>query len=123
MAPIADTMLPKLLSPGTVANYPEIVTRVREMIIDTKPEGAASAQRGMAQRHDQTSFLSGIMEPTLIIVGREDVITPVAEAELMHREIKGSRLEVIEDAGHISNLEQPRSFNRVLLEFLRDLES
>lgn len=122
MAGIADTMLPKLLSPKTVARNPAVVARVRELILKTNPEGAAAALRGMAQRRDQTSFLSRVVAPALIMVGRDDMITPLPEAQLMHREIGGSRLEVIEDAGHVSNLEQPESFNAALTKFLRELE-
>ena len=122
MAGIADAMLPKLLSPKTVARNPAVVARVREMILKTSPEGAAAALRGMAQRRDQTGFLSRVICPALIAVGREDMIAPLPEAQLMHREIGGSRLEVIEDAGHVSNIEQPASFNRALTKFLRELE-
>ena len=122
MKGIVQEMLPKLLSPETFARRPDVVARVREMMLKTKPEGAASALRGMAQRHDQTSFLTRIIAPTLVIVGRDDKITPVQEAERMHREIGGSRLEAIEGAGHVSNLEQPEQFNRALLKFLHDME-
>ncbi len=122
MEGIADSLLQKLLAPETVARRPEIVKRIREMMVQTKPEGASAALAGMAQRPDQTELLSRIIAPTLIIVGREDSITPVADSEMMHREIGGSRLEVIEGAGHVSNLEKPEEFNEVLLKFLRDLE-
>lgn len=122
MEGIADQLLRKLLAPETVARRPEIVKRIREMMVQTKPEGTAAALGAMAQRQDQTDFLSRIIAPTLIIVGREDAITPVEDAELMHREISGSRLEVIDGAGHVSNLEKPEEFNRVLLRFLGELE-
>jgi len=122
MAGIADAMLPKLLAPKTVARSPAVVGRVREMILKTNPEGAAAALRGMAQRRDQTSFLPRIVCPALVLVGREDMITPLAESELMHREIGGSRLEIIDDAGHVSNIEQPERFNNALTKFLRELE-
>ena len=121
MGVIADSLLPKLLTVETIANRPDIVKRLREMMVKTAPEGAAAALQGMAQRRDQTSFLSRIISPTLIIVGREDSITPVADAEMMHREMPGSRLEIVENAGHVSNMEQPTEFNRVLLKFLHDL--
>ena len=81
MEGIADALLPKLLSAETVAKRPEIVKRVRKMIVETAPEGAAAALRGMAQRQDQTAFLSRIIAPTLIIVGSEDALTPVADSE------------------------------------------
>jgi len=122
MEGIADSLLQKLLAPETVARRPEIVKRIREMMVQTKPEGAAAALAAMAQRPDQTELLSRIIAPTLIVVGREDSITPVGDSEMMHREIGGSRLEIIEGAGHVSNLERPKEFNEALLRFLHDLE-
>lgn len=119
MTSITDLILKKALAPRTLAERPLIVARVREMIHTTKPEGAAAALRGMAARSDQTDFLASILAPTLIIVGSEDQLTPPRDAELMRREIRGSRLEVIEGAAHVSNLERPEEFNRALTEFLR----
>ena len=60
MAGIADAMLPKLLTPETVSKRPEIVKRVRDMMLKTKPEGTAAALLGMAAREDQTDLLSNI---------------------------------------------------------------
>jgi pimeloyl-ACP methyl ester carboxylesterase len=122
MKGIADMMLPKLLTPETVAKRPEVVKHVRGMMAGTNPEGAAAALQGMALRQDQTSFLPQIKAATLILVGREDVITPVADSEFMHREIPGSQLHVIENAGHVVNLERPEEFNRALSHFLRKEE-
>lgn len=122
MEGIADSLLQKLLAPETVARRPEIVKRIREMMVQTKPEGAAAALAAMAQRPDQTELLSRIIAPTMIVVGREDSITPVADSEMMHREIGSSRFEIVEGAGHVSNLEKPKEFNEVLLRFLHDLE-
>jgi 3-oxoadipate enol-lactonase len=121
MAGIADSMLPKLLTPETVSKHPEIVKRVRDMMLKTKPDGAASALLGMAEREDQTPLLSRITCPTLILVGREDPITPVQDSEKMHREIAGSRLVVIENASHVSNLERTEQFNDELVRFLNSL--
>jgi 3-oxoadipate enol-lactonase len=120
MAGIADAMLPKLLTPETVTKRPEIVKRVRDMMLTLKPEGAAAALRGMAERDDQTPLLSQISSPTLILVGAEDAITPVADSEKMHHAIKDSRLVVLDHAGHVSNLERTEQFNEALLDFLRD---
>jgi 3-oxoadipate enol-lactonase len=119
MAGIADAMLPKLLTPETVSKRPEIVKRVRDMMLKTKPEGAAGALLGMAEREDQTELLSQISCPTLIIVGQDDAITPVEDSEKMHRAIRGSRLVVIENAGHVSNLERTEQFNEELTKFLK----
>lgn len=118
MEGIADGLLPKLLTPDTVAKSPEVVKQLRGMMANTDPKGAAAALQGMAIRQDQTKFLSSITVPTLILVGDEDVITPMADAELMHREIPGSRLEIIAGAGHVLNLERPEEFNAAIVEFL-----
>jgi 3-oxoadipate enol-lactonase len=123
MSTIADAMLPKLLAPATHAAEPQIVRRVSDMILQTDPQGAAAALRGMAVRRDQTKLLGEIKCPVLIIVGSLDAITPPADAEFMHREISGSRLEVIAGAGHVSNLERPAEFNRALEKFLGGLEA
>jgi 3-oxoadipate enol-lactonase len=122
MTPVAESMLPKLLAPATHMKRPDAVERVREMIMRTKPEGAAAALRGMAVRQDQTNWLQNIIQPTLIVVGSEDQITPPADSQVMNREIRGSRLEVIEGAGHVSNVERPEEFNRALMKFLRDIQ-
>jgi pimeloyl-ACP methyl ester carboxylesterase len=54
----------------------------------------------------------------LIITGRQDSIRPVADAEFMHQHLSDSRLEIIEDAAHMTNMEQPDSFNHALSSFL-----
>ena len=118
MAGIADAMLPKLLTPETVSKRPEIVKFVRDMMLLTKPEGAAAALRGMAEREDQTDLLPKITVPTLILVGAEDAITPVADSEKMHQAIKTSQLVVLDHAGHVSNLERTQEFNDALVQFL-----
>ncbi|HUQ32254.1 MAG TPA: alpha/beta fold hydrolase [Pyrinomonadaceae bacterium] len=122
MESIADDFLKKALARETLAEKPETVARVREMILKTTPQGAANALRGMAARPDQTAFLEQVLSPTLILVGSEDTLTPPPDAELMHREIRGSRLEIIEGASHLSNLERPVEFNRALLDFIHALE-
>jgi 3-oxoadipate enol-lactonase len=123
MAPIVESMLPKLVSAGTRERGGEVLERVRAMMLRTSPEGAAAALRAMALRRDQTDLLPSIKVPTLIVVGSEDAVTPPADAEAMKAKIEGSRLVVVEGAGHLSNVEQPEEFNRALAEFLRGLPS
>jgi len=122
METIVEAMLPKLLAPATLSGRESVVERVREMMLRTDPRGAAAALRGMALRPDQTYLLPRIIAPTLIMVGSEDQITPPTDARLMHREIRGSRLGIIEGAGHVSNLEEPAEFNQHLRSFLDALQ-
>jgi 3-oxoadipate enol-lactonase len=118
MLGIAEPMLAKLLARPTLAEKSEVVARVREMILRTDPKGAAAAQRGMAARRDYSDDLSRIRAPTLIIAGRDDTIRTPDDAEFMHRGLRKSRLEIVEDAAHLTNMEQPGFFNRVLLNFI-----
>jgi pimeloyl-ACP methyl ester carboxylesterase len=119
MSGIAEASLPKLLALRTRAEKPEVVARLREMIVRANPFAAAAAQRGMAARRDYSDDLPHINIPALIIVGREDPIRPLADAEFMHEGIRNSRLEIIEDAAHMTNMEQPEVFNRMVVNFLR----
>jgi 3-oxoadipate enol-lactonase len=123
VGPIVDSMLPKLLSQRTREGEPETVARVRQMMLGLKPEGAAAALRGMALRRDQTDLLPKMDVPVLVLVGSEDAVTPPSDAEAMHALIEGSRLQVIEGAGHVSNVEKPEEFDRALAEFLESLPS
>ncbi len=120
MGGIADAMLPKLLTPETVSKHPDMVKRVRDMMLKTKAEGAAAALHGMAARDDSTALLAKITVPALILVGAEDAITPLADSQKMSQAIPGSRLVVIENAGHVSNLERTEQFNDAVLDFLRE---
>ena len=118
MGDLVDATLPRLLAARTLAEKPGVIGRVREMILRADPRGAAAAQRGMAARRDYSGDLPGIKVPVLIIVGRQDPIRPVTDAEFMHRGLNDSRLEIIEDAAHMTNMEQPEVFNRALERFL-----
>ena len=121
MTPVVESMLPKLLAPATLGRGGGVVESVRASMLGTSPEGAAAALRAMAGRRDQTDLLPSVSVPTLILVGAEDAITPPADAEAMRAKIAGSRLTVLDGAGHLSNVERPEEFNRALLEFLRGL--
>ena len=56
--------------------------------------------------------------PTLIVWGREDVSLPVHNAKEMHRLIPGSRLELLDRAGHLANFDRADEFNQLAIEFL-----
>ena len=115
---IADIMIPKLLSPGTIQTRPELVQRVRGMIEGNQVSGIAGDLMAMAQRPDSVPFLQQIHCPTQIIVGELDVPTPPADARLMSESIPNARLAIIPGAGHLSNLEQPDRFNEIVRAFV-----
>ncbi|CUQ65948.1 alpha/beta fold hydrolase [Candidatus Nitrospira inopinata] len=116
-AAVADLIIPKLLSPLTIETRPDLVRRVRAMIESTEVSGIAGDLMAMAERTDSIPLLGSITCPVHVIAGELDQATPPADAKLMADRIAGSRFTVIPQAGHLSNLEQPDAFNRVVRAF------
>jgi pimeloyl-ACP methyl ester carboxylesterase len=114
----ANAMLPKLFGPRTVAERPELPAATRRVIESTKPAAIAAAQRGMAARPDSTALLPQIRVPTLVVVGEDDAIAPVAEMRGIAAEISGAEFVVVPAAGHMAPLENPTAFNAALEKFL-----
>jgi 3-oxoadipate enol-lactonase len=110
----AEAFLPKLLGETTRRDRPELVDRVREMILLNPARGIADALAGLAARGDATPLLAEIRVPTLFVVGEEDGISTPAEMEGLHRQVKGSAFVKLPRAGHLSNLEDPRGFNEAV---------
>jgi 3-oxoadipate enol-lactonase len=117
-AAVADAMLPKLLGSTTKRRRPALLAQVREMIEQERVEGIVGALEAMIARPDSTADLSRISCPALVMVGDEDQLTPVADAEMMQNHIARSRLVVLPGAGHLSNLEAPDGFTLALSDFL-----
>jgi 3-oxoadipate enol-lactonase len=116
-----DEFLRQMITPGTLAARPEIVTETRRILRTASASALAAALQAMADRPDSFPLLSKIAVPVLIVVGEADQLTPPDSARRMHAAISGSTLVVIPEAGHLSNLEQPERFNAAVLEFLRGL--
>lgn len=118
---VADRLLPRLLTPDSLKDRRELVEKVRDMITSTPVKGIAGDLMGLAERPDSLPTLEAISCPTLVIVGEQDALTPPAESQLMAQRIKGSRLELIANAAHLANMEQPEAFNRAVKSFLASL--
>jgi 3-oxoadipate enol-lactonase len=116
-AAIADTMIPKLLGPASRASD-VLPSRLRAIIVGNRVEGIIDGVEALKTRPDSTPTLASITCPTLVVVGADDELTPVAMSVTMHRAIAGSRLAIVPAAGHVSNLEQPSAFNAALQTFL-----
>jgi 3-oxoadipate enol-lactonase len=115
---VVDTMLPRLLAPKTFTTNPELVEQVKDIMLSSTVEGIIGDSLGMKDRPDATGSLSGIRLPTLILLGSEDQIIPVRDAEGMHSAIRNSRLVIVPNAGHLLNMEQPEIFNREVRDFI-----
>jgi pimeloyl-ACP methyl ester carboxylesterase len=115
---VADDMVPRLLGETTRAERPDIVERVRTLILSNPATAIAGAITAIMTRPDSTPLLSSIHCPTLILVGDQDALTPPVMSRDMQRGIAGSELVVVPKAGHLSSLEQPSAFNAALARFL-----
>jgi pimeloyl-ACP methyl ester carboxylesterase len=114
----ADEMVPRLLGETTRAKRPDVVERVRALILSNPAAAIAGAITAIMTRPDSTPLLASIHCPTLIVVGEQDTLTPPAMSRDMQRGIPGSELVVVPEAGHLSSLEQPSAFNAALAAFL-----
>ena len=121
--PFVDNMIPKLLGETTRTTRPDLVERAREMMLEMSVQGIAAVQRGMAARPDSAADLKTINVPTLVMVGVEDTLTPLSEAESMQRQITGSRLQAIPGAGHYAVFEQHEAAGKAIRGFLDGLRT
>ncbi len=116
-----DSMLPKLLGKSTRRARPDLVQAAKRMMMKMSAEDIAQVQRGIAARPDSVEALKTINVPTLLLVGSEDTLTPLADAELMRQNIAGSQLRVIACGGHYAPFEQGEATLPLLRQFLDGL--
>ena len=91
---------------------------IRQMAIDTGTDALIRQHAALMARHDSRPMLASIACPTLVLVGREDALTPVEMAQEIASGIPGARLEIIPDCGHLSTMERPEAVNRALSAWL-----
>jgi YbgC/YbaW family acyl-CoA thioester hydrolase len=119
---IAETLLPKMLSPSVFAENPALVERVRQMMAATPVAGMTGAIAALRDRPDSTALLGALSEtPTLVVVGEHDQITTPDTVRAMAEAIPGARFKVVKGAGHLPTLERPESTTALLGEVLAGL--
>lgn len=121
MIALAERQLQPMLARATIERHAELVDNVRSMMASVPPEGAIGALRAMAERPDSTALLGTIDVPTLVVGGAEDAITTPDVLRDMAASIPKSRVEIVEQCGHLCPLERPAAFNHVVSEFLGTL--
>jgi 3-oxoadipate enol-lactonase len=107
----------------TITNNRDVVRGLKRVVDANSVHIVQEGMTALATRTETCSVLPSITVPTLIICGRQDTVTPLEKSEDMNRQINGSQLRVIENAGHVSNLEQPEAFNKHLQSFLSGLKA
>ena len=115
---IAGGMIEKLFASTSLVQNQDIIEQTNLVIAATDPSAIAAAQLGMSVRPDVTPWLANIDVETLVVVGSEDVISPVDEMKDIAGAIPGAKFVEIPNAGHMAPLERPEAFNAAVVDFL-----
>jgi pimeloyl-ACP methyl ester carboxylesterase len=114
---VQPSLLPSLVHPSRLGD-PSIVQPIAEMAVEVGADGFRNEQTVAISRPDSRPLLVEIKVPTVVIVGRQDQVTPIARAHEMAADISHSHLVVIEDAGHMTPLEKPAEVSAALRRWL-----
>lgn len=119
MRALAARWLPPMVHPERETD-PSLVGPIGAMVERMSPAIFARQIRALLARPDARPVLPAIAVPTLVVVGRQDRWSPLAQNRELAETIPGARLAVIEDAGHFSPMERPQAVAAALLDFFRE---
>jgi 3-oxoadipate enol-lactonase len=117
MTPLVAPSLDRWFTAPFRAAHPVLMQEAMQWVLDTSSHGYAACCMAIAVI-DTTDRLPQIKVPVQVIVGKDDLATPPAAAELIHAKIAGSELLMLESAAHISSVEQAGKFTQALQQFL-----
>jgi len=116
-AGVVEERIPILLHPSGREDK-SLVSAVRKMAEDTGPDVFLRQQRAIMTRPDSRPGLAAISCPTLILFARQDGIVTHEHQREMHEGIAGSRLEIIENCGHLMTMEHPELVSKILVDWI-----
>lgn len=116
LAAIADTVMNAWFTADFRERAPEVVARIRAMVLATPLEGYLACCEAL-RTLDLRDALPRINKETLVIAGRHDTSTPLSAGEFIRSRIPRASLTIL-DAAHLSNVEQPHAFTEALVGFL-----
>lgn len=111
-----DEMKPNYLAESE--NKTSVLSVCMDMALNLGPDVFINQSRALQSRLDQQNTIQSIKIPVLILCGSEDKLCPVERHEMMHNMITDSDLKIINNAGHMPTLEQPRETTEVIKEWL-----
>ena len=117
---VVEKVMPTLAGETTRRERPEVVEEIFRIGSANSRETIVAALQALRDRPDATTWLGSVDVPALILVGSEDTLTPPAVAQSLAELIPNTTLNVIESAGHLSNMEHPEQFNRAVQLFLNN---
>ena len=113
---IVDAIIERWFTRGFIEHSPDEVKRVQQMILTTPGHGYAGCCAAIRDM-DQRNILPQIAVPTMVIVGDQDPATTPEQGELIASSVPGAKLWTIENAAHLSNIEQPGQYMDALGSF------
>lgn len=116
-AAVGAAVMERFFSPGFRGEHPDIVARYEASLAGFSADGYVGACLALRDA-DLAPEVRAIVAPTLVVAGNVDVSTPIADLERLHQEIAGSRLVVVEGAGHLVSVERPEAFSGAVERFL-----
>lgn len=122
LAEFIRTGAPRRLSPKTLEHRPWVLDSITMMNFTVTAEANIATLEAMAAKPDDTATLATITVPTLITWGSDDTFIPKDAAAKLKGGIRNAQLHVIQDTGHVSNLENPTQYNRIMDDFLETLQ-
>ncbi len=117
----ADAVLARWFTPGFAEANHAVVERMRRILIATPPQGYAGCCEALAGL-DLRAELALIDAPTLVLSASEDLATPPEHGRLIAERIRTARMEVVPDAAHLANVEQPELVGELILGHLDPTE-
>jgi pimeloyl-ACP methyl ester carboxylesterase len=115
MDAVAARWLPPMLHPDHMG----LLEPLTEMVKRSTPDSFENQQRALLDRPDARLGLARIQCPALVLCGRQDAWSPVAQHEEIAAAIPRSRLTIVEDCGHMSPVEQPSAVTTALQDWLQ----
>ncbi|HKR03552.1 MAG TPA: alpha/beta fold hydrolase [Bacteroidia bacterium] len=117
----AEGFIKNIFCQETLDAKKEIAEKIKNTILSTSAVTVTGTLNALAQRWETCSSLHEISIPALILCGKEDKVTPLAQSEFLLQNIANATLHSISKAGHVSNLEQPDEFNQHIYSFISGL--
>ncbi|MCM3470619.1 alpha/beta fold hydrolase [Brevibacillus borstelensis] len=117
--PFIKALVPKLFAPGALSRYPEEWERVKQVGLQTPPDGAIRTLEAMRERADRQHVLRKLACPVLLIAGKQDQIIP-ADKTFTADGANVTRV-LLAEAGHMGMLETPEKMADAIKQFLSNI--
>jgi 3-oxoadipate enol-lactonase len=118
-----DKTLLNLLPPETSSLTKKALKELKATLLKTSAETLCKTLLALCKRKETCSQLKHITVPSLIITGQRDRIALPYSSRLMQMRVPTSQFAIIENAGHLSNLDNPKAFNEQVIQFIKTLGS